>query len=109
MTQKSPPRLELEYRLDAPPEKVWRAISTPALRQQWLPESLLASAEPLSTPPNQELRLRMRDDQPPYLESTVLFQIRPDHGDGSVLKIVHTLDDVRIAANDADALLMCAA
>jgi len=109
MTQKSPPRIELEYRLDAPPEKVWRAISTPTLRQQWLPNSLLASAEPMSATPNQELRLRMRDDQPPYLESTVLFQIRPDRGDGSVLKIVHTLDDVRTAANDADAQLMCAA
>jgi len=59
MTQKSPPKLELEYRLDAPPEKVWRAISIPTLRQQWLPDNLLATAEPLSATPNQELRLRM--------------------------------------------------
>jgi hypothetical protein len=51
----------------------------------------------------------MRDDQPPYLESTVQFHLRPDHADGCVLKIIHTLDDVRIAANDADATLMCAA
>jgi len=109
MTQKSPPQLELEYRLDAPPEKVWRAISTPTLRQQWLPDNLLASAEPLSATPNKELRLRMRDDQPPYLESTVQFHLRPDHNNGCVLKIIHTLDDVRIAANDADATLMCAA
>jgi len=48
MTQKSPPKLELEYQLNAPPEKVWRAISTPTLRQQWLPDNLLATAEPLS-------------------------------------------------------------
>ncbi|WP_440495982.1 SRPBCC family protein, partial [Serratia sarumanii] len=30
-------RLILEYSLDAPPEKVWRALSIPELREQWLP------------------------------------------------------------------------
>ncbi|MBF4190164.1 SRPBCC domain-containing protein, partial [Serratia ureilytica] len=38
--QAEPPpheRLVLEYSLDAPPEKVWRALSEPELREQWLP------------------------------------------------------------------------
>lgn len=38
------PPLVLEYSLDAPPEKVWRAVGIPALREQWLPNAVLADA-----------------------------------------------------------------
>ena len=31
-----------EYALDAPPEKVWRALSIPELRAQWTCRSALA-------------------------------------------------------------------
>ncbi|MGG2475251.1 SRPBCC family protein, partial [Rhizobium sp. BR5] len=30
--------IELEYDLDEPPQKVWRAISIPAFREHWLPK-----------------------------------------------------------------------
>ena len=43
--------LVLDYELDAPPEKVWRALSIPALRDQWLPGGDLADAEPLAATP----------------------------------------------------------
>ena len=29
--------LVLDYEIDAPPQKVWRAISIPELREHWLP------------------------------------------------------------------------
>ena len=55
-----------EYKLDAPPEKVWRAISIPAFREKWLPDAALVDAEPLSSAPGEEVRYRMRDDEPPF-------------------------------------------
>ncbi|CAI1870200.1 SRPBCC family protein [Serratia plymuthica] len=102
--------LVLEYRLDAPPEKVWRAIGIPELREQWLPQHILADAEPVVSMPGEEIRYRMRDDEPPFLESTVTLQIRPDADGGCLLRIIHVLDDARLtAANDSGQPLMCAA
>ncbi|UNK26309.1 SRPBCC domain-containing protein [Serratia plymuthica] len=102
--------LVLEYRLDAPPEKVWRALGIPELREQWLPQHILADAEPVVSMPGEEIRYRMRDDEPPFLESTVTLQIRPDADGGCLLRIIHVLDDARLtAANDSGQLLMRAA
>ncbi|KGD94075.1 polyketide cyclase [Achromobacter sp. RTa] len=104
-----------EYELDAPPEKVWRAISIPEFREQWLPGQALASTEPEVSAPAEEVRYRMRDDQPPFLESLVTFQLRPAPGGGTVLRIIHALADARLehaapsAANDAGPFLMRAA
>ncbi|HAY0633806.1 TPA: polyketide cyclase [Serratia marcescens] len=98
-------RLVLEYALDAPPEKVWRALSIPALREQWLPTGDLAQAEPLATTPGEAVSYRLRDDQPPFLESVVTLQIVPGVGGGSLLRIIHQLD----AANDGPTMVMRAA
>ncbi len=103
----SPPRdrLVLEYALEAPPEKVWRALSIPELREQWLPTGDLAQAEPLATTPGEAVSYRLRDDQPPFLESVVTLQIVPGVGGGSLLRIIHQLD----AANDGQTMVMRAA
>lgn len=98
-------RLVLEYALEAPPEKVWRALSIPALREQWLPTGDLAQAEPLATTPGEALSYRLRDDQPPFLESVVTLQIVPGVGGGSLLRVIHQLD----AANDGPTMVMRAA
>ncbi|BEM71835.1 hypothetical protein SME36J_12580 [Serratia marcescens] len=98
-------RLVLEYSLDAPPEKVWRALSIPELREQWLPTGDLAQAEPLATTPGEAVSYRLRDDQPPFLESVVTLQIVPGVGGGSLLRIIHQLD----AGNDGPTMVMCAA
>ncbi len=89
--------LVFEYELDAPPEKVWRAISIPEFRETWLPNGDLAEAEPISSAPGEEVRYRMRDDEPPFLESTVTFQVRPNVDGGTILRIVHGLVDERLA------------
>ncbi|MGJ4959154.1 SRPBCC family protein [Bradyrhizobium sp. HKCCYLRH2015] len=83
--------LVLDYELDAPPEKVWRAISSPALRDTWLPPGDLADAAPISSTPGEEVRYRMRDDEPPYLESIVTFQVIPNADGGTRLRIIHGL------------------
>ncbi|CAL74464.1 conserved hypothetical protein [Bradyrhizobium sp. ORS 278] len=83
--------LVLDYDLDASPDKVWRALSIPALRDNWLPPGDLADAAPISSTPGEEVRYRMRDDAPPYLESIVTFQVVPKDDGGTRLRIIHGL------------------
>ena len=89
--------LVLEYELDAPPEKVWRAVSIAAFRERWLPKGDLAEAEPVSSAPGKEIRYRMRDSEPPFLESLVTFQVDPSVDGGTTLRIIHRLADARLA------------
>lgn len=88
--------LVLDYEFDEPPEKVWRAVRTDELRERWLPDNLLADSRPVSSIPGEEVRYRMRDDQPPFLASTVAFEVRPRSGGGTRLRIVHRLADARL-------------
>lgn len=44
-------KLVLEFDFDAPPTKVWRAVTIPELRERWLPNSDLAGAEAESSIP----------------------------------------------------------
>lgn len=114
-TEDQDKELVIEYELDAPPEKVWRAISIPAFREKWLPGNELANSEPVSSVGDKEIRYKIRDDEPPFLESFVTFQIRPNAIGGTVLTIVHELTDTRlalycpVAANDDTPYLMLAA
>lgn len=101
--------LVFEYRLDAPPEKVWRAISIPQLREQWLPAPTLSEPEAVSARPGEEVQYRLRDDEPPFLESLVTLQIRPAARGGTLLRIVHRVSDPRLAANDGSYGIRCAA
>jgi len=107
--------LEFEYELDAPPEKVWRALNIPELRERWLPSAALAQPEPVSSVPGEEVRYRIREDEPLFLESTVTFTVRPIDEGRTVLRIVHRLTDERLsgkppaAANDACFAVMLAA
>ena len=107
--------LVLEYELDAPPEKVWCAISIPAFREKWLPDRDLTAAEPVVATPGEEVRYRMRETEAPFLESLVTFQIRPDTNGGTILRVVHGLVDAQLptstpqAANNNGPLMMLAA
>ncbi|WP_298821218.1 SRPBCC domain-containing protein [uncultured Roseibium sp.] len=107
--------LILKYELDAPPEKVWRAITIPEFREQWLPGKDLAETEPLAEVAGEEVSYRMKDSAPPYLESVVAFQLRPEENGGSILTIVHRLTGTRQipmkpkAANNNEPTMMLAA
>ena len=102
-TEEQPKDLVLEYELDAPPEKVWRAVGSPALREKWLPKGDLAEEEPVSSVPGEEVRYRLREGDPPFLESVVAFQVLPRAGGGTLLRIVHGLADARLARQPARA------
>ena len=101
--------IQQHYRLDAPAEKVWRAISMPALREHWLPDLALASPVPVHSVPGQEIRYAMRESQPPFLESVVTLHIRPAPDGGTILTIIHAAGVAAEAANDSSAVTMCAA
>lgn len=107
--------LEQEYNLEAKPEKVWRAISLPAYREHWLPEGDLLDGKAITTDPGKEISYRMRENNPPHLESLVTFQLSPAANGGTCLRITHRLTDARLnsakppAANNNHTLLMRAA
>lgn len=112
--QPTPKPLVLEFPLEDAPEKVWRAVSEKAFREQWLPSQDLVDEEPLSRREGEEVRYRIRDDAPPYLESVVTFQVRPAPEGGATLRIIHELADPRLkrpltAANANRPPLMLAA
>ena len=75
----------------------------------------VSDPEPVSVTHEEEIRYRMRDDAPPFLESLVTFQIEPDGEGGTLLRIIHELADARLerrqrpAANDGGPWLMMAA
>lgn len=102
--------IALEYALDATPEKVWRAIATPAFREQWLPEADLAEAQPIGSVPGVEVSYRMRDDSAPPLNSTVTFQIEPGPEGGTLFRVIHRIEaPVGAGANDNGRALSLAA
>jgi uncharacterized protein YndB with AHSA1/START domain len=106
--------LVFAYEIDAPPQKVWRAISIPGYREHWLPKQALADPEASSVTPGKEIKYRMRDDDPPFLESLVTIQISPNGTGGTSLRVVHEISDERlssktIAANSNDTAVMLAA
>lgn len=86
--------LVLEYEFDAPPAKVWRAVTIPALRERWLPDCDLAGAEPESTIAGEEVRYRIRDCEPPFRESRVIFRIEPNEDGGTRFRIIQQACDV---------------
>ena len=88
--------LVLEVDLDAPPEKVWRAIRIAEFRRRWLPDEALADPVPIETVPEREVLYRMREDRPPFLESVVTFRITPDGAGGTRLRIAHELVDAPV-------------
>lgn len=90
-------KLEFEVDFDAPPEKVWRAMTDPDLRARWLPADFLTDADPVVETPGSRVSYRMRDDEPPYLESLATFEIAPNDEGGTRLVIRHRLTDERAA------------
>lgn len=87
--------LVIEYELDAPPEKVWRAVTIPALRERWLPDCDLAGAEPESTITGEEVRYRLRESEPPFRESRVTFRIEPNEAGGTRFRIIQQACGIR--------------
>jgi uncharacterized protein YndB with AHSA1/START domain len=76
--------------LDQPPETVWRALTEPALRTQWLAEAD-ANAEIVGEEPGRSLHLawRERDEAGDLVESDVTITLTPMISGGTRLRLVH--------------------
>jgi len=99
--------VDFECELEAPPEKVWRALTVPEFLAAWLmPNTLretksgeqfafdgqkqgLAKIECEVLAAEPERLLRYRWVEPGSAASVVTFELRP-HGDGTWLRVVHT-------------------
>ncbi|WP_417768271.1 SRPBCC family protein [Stappia sp.] len=106
--------LRFEFDLDAPPEKVWRALSLAEFRARWLPGASPDGEEAVTVVSEREASYRMREPEPPFLESTVTFRIEPNGSGGTRLRIRHELTDVRLKRRErlpanSDPCLMLAA
>jgi len=78
--------LVFECDLDAPPEKVWRAIATPELREAWLGEPEAGPSEVTRAEPGERLDLTWPTREGKTLVS---FEIEGGEGGGTHLTIVH--------------------
>jgi uncharacterized protein YndB with AHSA1/START domain len=82
--------LVFEVDLEEAPEKVWRAIATPELREAWLGEPETGSAEVSLADAPERLDLVWPT---PQGESLISFEISPAEG-GSHLTITHRAPQV---------------
>ncbi|HEX7761573.1 MAG TPA: SRPBCC domain-containing protein [Caulobacteraceae bacterium] len=81
--------LTFEAELDHPPEKVWRALTEPALLGAWLPEGPEISREVVEADAPNVVRYAWRDGAgDPPLESEVTFVLRPIPT-GTHLTVIH--------------------
>jgi uncharacterized protein YndB with AHSA1/START domain len=78
--------LVFECDLDAPPEKVWRAIATPELREAWLGAPEAGPSEVTRSQPGERLDLVWPTREG---ETLVSFEIADGDGGGTHLTIVH--------------------
>ncbi|HUZ13980.1 MAG TPA: hypothetical protein VMU93_14170 [Caulobacteraceae bacterium] len=78
--------LEFECDLAEPPEKVWRALAHPQLREAWLGEPEIGSARVVRSEPGSRLDLAWptRDG-----ESEISFEVARNADGGAHLTITH--------------------
>jgi uncharacterized protein YndB with AHSA1/START domain len=101
-TDEQEQRLTFDYALEAPPEKVWRALTIPAYLDRWLgpvaasgggfarrPDGLAQSveAEVIEAEPPRRLSWRWREAGEPA--GTISFTLTPDEDGGTLLRLVH--------------------
>jgi uncharacterized protein YndB with AHSA1/START domain len=118
-----PGTLRFEYELDAPPAKVWRALTIPEFVARWLtaPSAKPASrgaSDPVGAKPRPSLpvslhimdsepcrfvRYSWREEGSALFDNVVTFRLRPNDSGGTTFSIVHELTSAwpgRDAANN---------
>lgn len=92
------PILTYEYELDAPPEKVWRALTVPEFLQRWLvapspadsgEQTELASLSLLESETGRYVRYAMGEKRDQPAGDIVTFLIDPNDAGGTTFRIVH--------------------
>jgi uncharacterized protein YndB with AHSA1/START domain len=106
----------VECGLDAPPEKVWRALSIPELAADWLrarPEGATGpepSFEIVAAEPFSRLTYRWRDRAEPMPgDSFVTVELRPDGTGATWFRLTHSPPRARLTAANGNAPVALAA
>ena len=88
MIEDASDELSFAVELDAPPEKVWRALTIPAFRERWLgPGAGDRPAEVIEAEPPHRLSWNWREAGEP--DGIVTFTLTPTESGGTALELVH--------------------
>ena len=98
--------LVFETTLDAPPEKVWRALSIPEYLDRWLQPPADAEISVVAAEENRSLTYRWRE---PSEDSLVTFEIAPHDDGGTWFRLTHAPISMPAAANNNETVMMLAA
>jgi uncharacterized protein YndB with AHSA1/START domain len=105
--------LVFETTLDAPPEKVWRALTIPEYLERWLQPPADAEISVVASDENRSLTYRWREPGEGIAaapeESLVTFEIAPREDGGTWFRLTHAPLAVPAAANSNEPVMMLAA
>jgi uncharacterized protein YndB with AHSA1/START domain len=96
--------LVFETVLDAPPEKVWRALTIPEYRDRWLQPPDGAIVEPVEENVQNLFTLRIQEGRE---ESLATFEISPNDTGGTNFRLTH-VPVIPAAANSNEPLMLAA-
>jgi uncharacterized protein YndB with AHSA1/START domain len=95
--------LVFECALDAPPEKVWRALTIPEYLERWLKPTEAIDLSVVTAEENKSLTYRWRESGQGAIvgaeDSLVTFELSPTTDGGTWFKLTHAPLVVPMAAN----------
>ena len=106
--------LVFECALDAPPEKVWRALTIPEYLERWLKPDKDLDLAVVTAEENKSLTYRWREAGQGAIsgmeDSLVTFELTPTTDGGTWFKLTHAPMAVPVAANSnvAGVMMMAA-
>ncbi len=104
MTDSEDAELVFECTLDAPPEKVWRALTIPEYLERWLQPPADLDLSFIAAEKNRSLSYRWREagqgDTPE--DSIVTFELAPEGEGRTAFRLTHTPPRMPVAANNND-------
>lgn len=102
--------LVFETALDAPPEKVWRALSIPEYLERWLQPPEDAEISIVASDENRSLTYRMREPGEGAAampeDSIVTFEIAPLEDGGTWFRLTHAPVAMPAAANSNEPVMI---
>jgi uncharacterized protein YndB with AHSA1/START domain len=95
--------LVFECALDAPPEKVWRALTVPEYLERWLKPEQEIDLAVVTAEENKSLTYRWREAGQGAVvgmeDSLVTFELTPTNDGGTWFRLTHAPMAVPVAAN----------
>ena len=104
--------LVFECALDAPPEKVWRALTIPEYLERWLKPDRDLDLAVVTSEENKSLTYRWREAGQGAIagmeDSLVTFELSPTTDGGTWFRLTHAPMAAPVAANSNEPMMMAA-